>query len=184
MGPMDRGPRSARKLAAGPLYEFALRALGRRSLTRAEMKAKLAPRCVDEEDVDAVIDRLAGQGYLDDGQVAETHSAIRREYSLVGRRRVVGELRRRGVGENAARSAVEDAYQGTDEAALAADHLARKLGSRYEPNGVSDRKEITRLYRALARAGFAPPAISCALRQVASDTEWLEALADADEADA
>ena len=175
MGPIRSVPR---KLTADPLYAYALRALGRRSHTRAELEAKLARRCADERDVSTVLERLAEHGYLDDEQVAESHAAFRRDYALLGQKRVLHELRGRGVKKATAEDSVAEAYRESNEAELAKEFLRRKLGSRFESNRISDRKELGRLFRALARAGFEPAAISEALGQVAQDSEWLEGLAD------
>ena len=122
--------------------------------------------------------RLRDAGYLNDEQVAESHSTYRREYALIGRKRVFGELRRRGVNEETAAKAVADAYDDSDEAELAGEYLRRKLGARFGQACIADRKELGRLYRALLRAGFGAPAVADALRSVCADAEWLEALAD------
>lgn len=173
MEPVSRVPR---KLSAEPLYEYALRALARRSHTKAELEAKLAIRCADERDVSAVMERLAAHGYLDDERVAESHATFRREYALLGRNRVLQELRRRGVSEGTAEDSVAEAYRESDETELAREFLRRKLGSRFESNRISDRKELGRLFRALARAGFGGSAITAALAHVTGDSEWLEGL--------
>ena len=171
------------KLDSEALYAYALRALGRRSLTQAELESRLSIRCAEPSDVSAIIQRLRDAGYLNDEQVAESHSIFRREYALIGRKRVFGELRRRGVNEETAAKAVADAYDDSDESELAGEFLRRKLGTRFGQASLADRKELARLYRALLRAGFGAPAVADALRCVSADTEWLEALADASVAD-
>lgn len=175
MEPISRVPR---KLSAEPLYEFALRALGRRSHTKAELETKLASRCADERDVPAVLERLVAHGYLNDERVAESHATIRRDYALLGRKRVLQELRKRGVSEATAEDSVAEAYREANETELARDFLRRKLGSRFGSDPISDRKELGRLFRALARAGFGAAAITAALAQVSGDSEWLESLED------
>lgn len=175
MEPVSRVPR---KLSAEPLYEYALRALARRSHTRAELETKLAIRCADERDVSTVMERLVAHGYLNDERVAESHATFRRDYALVGRKRVLQELRRRGVSESTAEGSVAEAYRESDETELAREFLRRKLGSRFESDPISDRKELGRLFRALARAGFGVAAITGALAQVTGDSEWLESLED------
>lgn len=173
MEPITRVPR---KLSAEPLYDYALRALGRRSHTKAELETKLASRCADERDVPAVLERLVAHGYLNDERVAESHATFRRDHALMGQKRVLQELRRRGVSESTAEGSVAEAYRDSSEIELARDFLRRKLGSRFETDRISDRKELGRLFRALARAGFAAAAISAALGQVSEDTESLEGL--------
>ena len=183
MGSVARIRERSGKLESEALYAYALRALGRRSLTQAELESRLSIRCAEPSDISAIIQRLRDAGYLNDEQVAESHSSFRREYALVGRKRVFSELRRRGVNEEAAAKAVADAYDDTDEAELAGEYLRRKLGACSGQARIADRKELARLYRALLRAGFGPLVVADALRSVATDEQWLEALADASVSD-
>lgn len=179
MIPMARRPIT--KLPAHALYEYALRALARRSHTFAELEAKLSRRCNAEEVVNEVLSRLRGHGYLDDERVAEAHSALRRDHALLGQKRVLAELRRRGVKESLAEKAVANAYQELDESELARQFLRRKFGflDQGAPAPVNDRKTLLRLYRALLRAGFDVPAVVDALRDVSSNDELLDQLAEA-----
>lgn len=166
------------KLGAEALYEYALRALARRSHTLAELEAKIRRRCADQDDVEVVIQRLRSNGYLDDVRVAEAHFSMRRDFDLLGRRRVLGELKRRGVDEATAEAVVAGTYDDRDESALARAFLRRKVGPLPEGGRIQDSKHLARLFRALARAGFDYPAIADALRDVCDDTELLEALSE------
>jgi len=56
--------RTSSKLAPESLYEYALRVLGRRPHTSAELRAKLARRSAEERAVAAVISRLRDNGYV------------------------------------------------------------------------------------------------------------------------
>lgn len=167
------------RLAADALHEYALRALSRRSHTLSELEAKLRRRSLDDADVTAVLERLRAHGYLDDAKVAETHSVMRRDLHAMGPRRILAELKRRGVADATAESAVENAFRGCDESELVRAHLRRKLGTARAAAGVRGAKELARLYRALARAGFGQSAILDGLREVAADPELADALADA-----
>ena len=166
------------KLEAEALYEYALRTLARRSHTLAELEAKIRRRCAEEEDVEVILERLCSHGYLDDARVAEAHSTTRRDFNLLGRKRVLGELKRRGVEESMAESAVADAYGDCDESALARAFLRRKVGALPEGGKIEDPRHLARLFRALARAGFNASAIADALRDVSDDGEFVEALAE------
>ena len=75
------------------------------------------------------------------------------------------------------------AYAESDEAALAKEFLRRRLGSRFDEEPISDRKELTRLFRSLARAGYELSTIAHVLGEVTSDSEWLDALTDASASD-
>ena len=171
----SRGPTL---LAVEALYEYAIRALRRRSTTAAELRSRLQRRAAREEDVEEVVGRLADVGYLDDANLAESYSRFRREYEVLGPKRVLRELERRGVDAGVAEGAVEKAYQDVDEHQLIRAHLRRKLGRDYEQRRITDPKHIARLYRGLIRAGFASDTIVEALREIASDSEWLEGFAD------
>lgn len=177
MIPMAR--RAVSKLSAHALYEYALRALGRRSHTLAELEAKLTRRSSSEREVSGVLSRLRDQGYLDDERVAEAHSVLRRDHALVGQKRVLAELRRRGVEESLAERAVADAYEELDESELARQFLRRKFGHLAQAFPTGDRKIVIRLYRALVRAGFEHSAVFDALRDVSSNDELLDQLAEA-----
>ena len=165
-------------LAVEALYEYAVKALGRRSLTAVELRSRLRRRAAREGDVEEVVGRLADVGYLDDANLAESYSRFRREYEALGPKRVLRELERRGVEPGVAEGAVENAYQDVDEAQLIGAHLRRKLGRDYEQRPISDLKHIARLYRGLIRAGFPSDKIVDALREVSSDSVWLEGFAD------
>lgn len=177
--PMARAKRAVRRLAGEALYEYALRALARRSHTLSELRAKLARRCNSDEDVEEAITRLRSHGYLDDGRVAESHSAFRRDNALVGQKRVLIELRRRGIDESLAQRVVAEAYAKSDESELALKFLRRKLGASSSRTPVRAPKEILRLYRALVRAGFRPSAVDSALRAVSSNDGLLDQLSEA-----
>ena len=167
-------------MAPDNLYEYALRALGRRPHTSAELRAKLARRSTEEDVVEAVISRLRDNGYVDDELVAESHSEFRRDYALVGHKRVLDELRRRGVESSTAERVVEEAYEDADEAELARNFLRRKLGQDLAGVKINGRRDLNRLYGALARAGFEPHVIADVLREVSDDDQLLDALANVD----
>ena len=176
---MRMARRAVTNLFRRSLYQYALRALARRSHTLAELEAKLARRCASHEEVSRVLSRLREHGYLDDERVAAAHSALRRDQSLVGQKRVLDELRRRGVKEALAERAVADAYRELDESELARRFLRRKFGSLAAGPPIDDRKVVLRLYRALVRAGFDHPAVYDAIREVSSNDELLDRLAEA-----
>ena len=169
---------TGRSSELGPkkLFEFALRALARKPHTVAELRNKLSRRCADERQVDDVLRRLSAYRYVDDGQVAESYSEFRRDCTLLGQRRVLNELLRRGVDQAVAERAVAAAYQHTDEVELARAFLRRKLGKRLSEVRVESLKRMARLYAALARAGFGPHATIGALSGLSADSELLDAV--------
>ena len=167
-----------RLLAAEALFKYAVEALSRRALTASELRARLDRRAARTQDVDEVLERLASVGYLDDSRVAESYSRFRKECEALGPKRVVRELQRRGVDSSVAEAAVGEAYEGIDEMELIHAHLRKKLGKEYRERKIEDPKVIVRLYRGLARAGFAGDRIVDALREISSGSEWLAGFAD------
>ncbi len=176
---MARTHGAAAKLEPEALYEYALRALGRRSHTFAELERKLARKCASREDVSGVVARLLEYGYLDDERVAESHAEFRRDAALLGSRRVLGELRRRGIDQATAERVVNESYEKADEVQLARTHLHRKLGGPPDGTRIGSRKDVGRVFRSLLRAGFSAAVVAEVLREVVEDAEWVEHLADA-----
>ncbi len=164
------------QLATDALYEYALRALARRSYTEAELESRIRRRSASGCAVQTVIKRLRRHGYLDDARVAEAHSTLRRDRNAIGPKRVLLELERRGIAEQTAETAVADTYDGRDEAEIARTHLRRKTGVMSGKVRVEGPRELARLYRSLVRAGFRRSAIAEALRTVTSGGEWVDAL--------
>src|SRR5258706_14303227 len=77
--------------------DAALAALGRRALTRRELAQRLARKGYGREEVDGVLEALAGRGLLDDAKTAEQHVRSR-ALRGVGKRRVGRGLAARGGG--------------------------------------------------------------------------------------
>ncbi len=71
--------RSPRKLAAGELWDYALRALGSRAHSAGELRAKLLRRAERAEDIGSILTRLKECGYLDDRRFAESFSTAQLE---------------------------------------------------------------------------------------------------------
>jgi SOS response regulatory protein OraA/RecX len=84
-------------LAAAALFDYAVAALARRSLTVAELRSRLEHRAARPQDIHEVIHRLRQAGYLDDAQLAESYARFRRDYEGLGRLRILRDLERRGV---------------------------------------------------------------------------------------
>ena len=135
------------------LYDYAVRALGRRMRTVAELKRLMRQRVPEGEIgsllVEMVILRLKDQKYLNDSNYAAAYSAFRRDTEKFGPRRVVTDLRVKGVHADVIEKAVSEAYSAVDELALARAFLKRKRLKKPESN-----RDAARIFRALLRAGF------------------------------
>jgi regulatory protein len=167
-----------KRLAVAALFDYAVGALARRSLTVVELRARLELRAARPADVADVMNRLAEIGYLDDTRLSESYAQFRRDYEGLGKGRVLKELARRGVEPETAQQAVAEAYRDTDELDLIREHLQRKLGSRASEVPIGDPKRLASLYRSLLRAGFPSAKIVIALQEISSNSDWLEAFAD------
>ncbi len=104
----------------------ALRLLGVRAHSRSELRSKLRRKGCAPDAIEAAVERLAGQGYLDDAAFAE--SLVSRRSASRGPGAIAGELAAKGIDRETARAALA----GTDrEAQLeAALRLAGRAGSR------------------------------------------------------
>jgi len=157
------------------LYDYAVKALGRRMRTEAELRRlmhlRTEPGAHGDAIVAAVIKRLCERGYLNDAAYAETYARLRQENEKLGERRVRNDLRRKGVRAELVEETVGARYSGANEEALAREHLERKHIARPE-----NEKETARVVRRLATAGFSTGIIYKILREWEVPDEALAAL--------
>ncbi|MGH9561563.1 MAG: regulatory protein RecX [Terracidiphilus sp.] len=157
------------------LYDYAVKALGRRMRTEVELRRLLAargePGASGEVAVRSVIARLKEQHYLDDKSYAETYARLRKENEKLGARRVRQDLRQKGVRAEVVEEAVNTRYSDTSEEALAREHLERKRIKKPE-----NEKETARVMRRLVAAGFSTGTIYKILRRWDVPDESLAAL--------
>ena len=124
--------------------QYALRSLGRRMQSRAELERKLLARTTPEV-ARAVLGRLLEWGYLDDRAFAEAFVRSRRE--RWGELRLRAELARRGVDERIVREVLAEGGEGEGEVARA---LALLDKTAWRHKG-----EHARMVRFLQARGFA-----------------------------
>jgi len=157
------------------LHEYAVRSLGRTMRTEAElrraMKTRVEPGEPGEAVVEAVLARLKDHGYLNDAVFAETYARLRKENEKLGQRNVRQKLQQKGVSAQIVTDTLEARYGGTDEEALARQHLERKRIHKPE-----NEKETARVMRRLVAAGFSTGVIYKILRQWDVPDETLAAL--------
>ena len=170
--------RPPKLLATEALYEYAIGALAKRSLTEAELRKRLGRRAARPASVEEVIGRLSRSGYLDDTRLAESYARFRRDYEGFGPSRVLRDLQRRGVESGTAHQAVAETFDESGEDELIRAHLKRKLGESWETRPFDSPKRLHSLFRSLIRAGFSSDKIVKALEVITPDSEWLEPLAD------
>jgi regulatory protein len=157
------------------LYDYAVRSLGRRMRTVAELKRLMRQRVPEGEIgtllVEMVILRLKDQKYLNDSNYAAAYSSFRRDNEKFGRRRIITDLKVKGVHADVIEKAVNEAYSSVDEPTLARAFLKRKRLKKPENN-----RDTARIFRALLRAGFGPGTAIKVLKGWKVDDEVLTAL--------
>ena len=170
--------RSQKQYDEASLYDYAVGALGRRMRSVAELKRLLRQRMAGDENaenaeatVEAVIQRLKEQKYLNDAQYAAAYSSYRQSNEKFGRMRVVTDLKAKGVHGEVIEKAVSAAYSGVNEERLAREHLARKRMRK-----PTNQKETARVFRALVRAGFGSRTVFAILKKWDVDEDTLSLL--------
>lgn len=136
---------------------IALRALGRKAASRLELDRTLARRDVEPEVREAVLDRLAEEGLVDDAQLARDLAERLRERKHLGERGIAAELRRRGLDpEDLEHSDADDELQRAIEAAT---ERRRRMGS------LDEQTAERRLAGWLQRRGFGGATVRIALER-------------------
>jgi regulatory protein len=162
--PFGRSAKKKEPLGEAGLYEYALRALGRRMRTEAELRRLMGIRAEPGEHgetaVRAVVARLKEHGYLNDRSFAETYARLRQQNEKLGERRVRNDLQQKGVRAEVIEEAVGARYGETNEETLAREHLERKRIKK-----PANEKETARVVRRLVAAGFATGTIYKILRR-------------------
>lgn len=142
--------------------EKCLRWLEAHSRTRRELQDRLLRLGVGREIAERVLDRLEQAGLLNDAALARSLAQERLRGGGMGKRRLRGELLKRGVNREAVDAAVEAAADGEEaESCLA---LARRKAAAYR--SVPSETARRRLAGFLARRGFEPEDIFRAVDQV------------------
>ena len=146
--------RKPKRLNSDGLWDYALRALGRRPHSEAELRQKLGRRAANPNDVAGTLARLREYGLADDRKFSELFAAARLQNEGFGRFRVLRDLRGKRVPPAIAGSAVEQVFAGTEEADLANAFLERKYRGKNLAEFLSQQKNLASAYRRLRTAGF------------------------------
>lgn len=136
---------------------IALRALGRRAVSRQELDRALERREVEPQVREAVLDRLEQEGLVDDAQLAQDLAERLRERKQLGERGVAAELRRRGLDPEVLER--PDDGDELERAIEAAADRRRRMGS------LDDETAERRLAGFLQRRGFGGGAVRIAIER-------------------
>lgn len=143
-----------------------MNALARRGLSVQELRDNLARRGFSDEEIQSEIDRLAGVGLLDDGELARTLVRTLRDRKGLGLAALTAELRRRRIDGAAIDAALAEADDG-DELARAQE-LATKRAPQLrhvEPDAAR-----RRLGGYLLRKGYSAGVVTTVVDRVLAST--------------
>jgi regulatory protein len=139
------------------LRSDALRLLGRRDYTSAELEKKLLAKGADAAEVAAVLEDLRSRDLLSDRRAGAAHVRTAMRLKLRGRGRVARELMARGIDAELARELLAAMPADAEGAAIAAVLARKRLPARLSPI------ERRRIFHHLLRRGFSADAIQAAL---------------------
>jgi len=144
-------------------YVDGLKMLGRRELSEAQIRQRLARREHDPESIDAAVARLLEERAIDDARVAaaiaRTETGIRKR----GRLRVRRKIESAGISPATARRAVDEVFGALDDEDLLQSALAKRLR---RGASIADQREFNRLYRYLVGQGFEPDRVLARLKKL------------------
>ena len=144
-------------------YVDGLKMLGRRELSEAQIRQRLARREHDPEAIDAAVARLLEERAIDDARVAaaiaRTETGIRKR----GRLRVRRKIESAGISPATARRAVDEVFGALDDEDLLQSALAKRLR---RGASIADQREFNRLYRYLVGQGFEPDRVLARLKKL------------------
>jgi regulatory protein len=136
---------------ADSAYVDALRMLGRRELSEAQIRQRLARRGHDDDAIDAAVARLKADRSIDDarvaGAIARSETGLRKR----GKLRVKRRIEAAGIASAIAQRAVDETFAEIDPDALIQAALDKRMRGRAT---IADDQEFQRLYRYLAAQGF------------------------------
>ncbi len=136
-------------------YAAALRLLGYRFRSEAELRKRLREKEHGAEAIDAALERLRGEGWIDDARFAKVLAESKSKKGI-GPKRVGLELRRLGVDDEVAGAAIHGADPETAESDLSS--LVRKririLGRSHGAGWSPDETDRKKLLAYLLRQGY------------------------------
>lgn len=151
-------------------YDQALRLLEFRARSVAELRRKLIQKGQPAPEVEEALTRLRAQKLLDDAVFAQQFARTKVLGAGSSRRRIVQELTRKGVAREVADRAVEElpVSEGVDPSTAIHRVAAKKWKSLAKLDDFTGKR---RLYAFLARRGFNPDEIRCAIDKLGGALE-------------
>ena len=138
--------------------DLAYRAVARRDLTVAELRARLEGKHVPPEAIDDAVTELEDTGFLDDARYAAQFAEDKRELEQWGTERIARDLNRRGIASDLIEAAVSSHSRDSEL------RTALLLLERRHPAAPRDDRERDRAWQMLVRRGYAPEIAYDAIR--------------------
>lgn len=145
--------------------QIVLRQLELSPKSRQQLRDKLRQRNCPDDVAEAVLDRMAGVGLVDDDAFAAMLIRSQQASRGLARRALARELRTRGVGDETARAALE-AIDAEGESDRAAQLVAKKLKAMH---GLDATVQTRRLAGMLARKGYSSEVSLRVIREALAD---------------
>jgi regulatory protein len=164
-------PRSAVGASPQSAYQRALGRLARRDHSVAELRRALGARGHDADEIEATLERLRRERYLDDAAFAERYARSRLAHHGQGRALIRHALRQRGVALAESEAGMAKALAEVDERQVL-EALARRYWRQH--GRVEPERRLPRLWTFLVRRGFAARLVHERLR--ALWPRWADAL--------
>jgi regulatory protein len=136
--------------------------LGRRELSEAQIRQRLARREHASEAIDEAVARLIEERAIDDNRVAEAIARMETGIRKRGRLRVRRKIESAGISPAIARHALDEVFGNIDDDDLLESALAKRLR---QGAGIIDEREFNRLYRYLVGQGFEPQRVLARLKK-------------------
>jgi regulatory protein len=133
-------------------YTVALTLLSARELSESQLRARLARRKIESDDINRAVDRLKADGTLNDRRVARAIARMESEIKHRGRARVIQKIRQAGIDSDTAEDAVREVFEEVDEDALLERAMERRLRGKSRRD--LDDKGRARVVRGLMAQGF------------------------------
>jgi regulatory protein len=147
-----------RRTEAERAIDLAYKAVARRDLTVAELRARLEHKHVSPEAIDEAVAELEGTGSLDDARYARRFAEDKRELEQWGTDRIATDLRRRGIAPHLIDAVVSTRDRDSE---LRTALLLLKRRYRQAPHDDGDRD---RAWQMLVRRGYSPELAYDAIR--------------------
>lgn len=147
------------------MFECALRFLGYRPRSAAEVHNHLISRGYSAAAVAGALEKLHSLSYLDDATFARDWAASKFKSRGYGPKKIAAALRSKGIGE----ALIRDVLRKTCDPGSAADRARSLLAKQFERQNLADPKVVRRAVGFLQRRGYSSEIIFALLKHPDQD---------------